>query len=91
MNARGTLVDGELNAFVGDQLFNRSTVVFHEFDLNVFAGGNMYSLKIPVKDYGATAAAKGSLNAPMPGTNLIFFIKIHKDVSLKFPSKLDKR
>jgi len=67
VNARGTLVDGELNAFIGDQLFSRATVVFHEFDLSVFYGGNMYSLKIPFKDYGATAAAKGSLNAPMPG------------------------
>jgi 3-methylcrotonyl-CoA carboxylase alpha subunit len=62
----GSMEGNELKAFIGDRLIN-ATVVMHNNILNVFYEGNNYQLTIPVKNYNAGAAVKGSLLSPMPG------------------------
>jgi 3-methylcrotonyl-CoA carboxylase alpha subunit len=64
--AKGTLEGTEMTAFLGDELI-KATVVVNDFTVHVFAHGQSFSLKIPVKDYSGATAVKGSLLSPMPG------------------------
>lgn len=77
---RGTLQGEELKAFVADRLIN-ATAVFHNNVVNVFYDGESYQLQIPVKDYNAGTATKGSLLSPMPGRIVKVLVKPNDKVT----------
>jgi len=79
IQARGKVEGSKLTAFINDQLVN-ATIVINDSDMSLFYDGEQYNLKIPVKNYGGSEVAKGSLLSPMPGRILEVMAQLKQKV-----------
>jgi len=80
----GTLIDGEMRAFVDDRKFD-ATVIFDNMNMHLFFEGKDYTIRIPVKDYSGSTAAKGSLLSPMPGKIVKVLVQLNQKVQKGTP------